>query len=225
MPSSHGIIARLLTVWVFYCITVATATPVSSFDRGKPWIERPRSDLGSGSDGIATAPSAGSRALSKRHGGQSGAPIESSRSPIEPATPRSLHLRRALPQIAGMMYRYLEVNAIEPLVSEFQSMMDDLDTAFENYLRTLDSIEADHPPLFHLSLHYGALNLDLECKNPMNLEIVKEIVKFLTYTVHVFGRACFFRLLFYWGYASAIVVAFGALPMLAPAQRQQAIIG
>ena len=124
-----------------------------------------------------------------------------------------------------MMYHYLEVKVIDPLVADFQAMMDDLDTAFENYLHILNSIEADHPPLFHLSLHYGALNLDIECGNPMNLVIVKEIVKLLTYTVHVLGRACFFRLLFYWGYASAIWVAFGVLPMWAARQRQQSITG
>ena len=139
--------------------------------------------------------------------------------------PRSLDHRRGLRQIAGMMYHYLEVNAFDPIVTEFQAMMDDLDTAFEEYLQILNSIEADHPPLFHLSLHYGALNLDIESENPMNLDIVKEIVKLLTYTVLVFGRACFFRLLFYWGYASAIWVAFGVLPMWAARQRHQVITG
>ena len=225
-PSSHYIITRLLAAWFLYFTAVVTATPVSSFDHGKLRIERPKSDLGSRSGGIAITPSARNMALSKRHDGQSGTQIIYSQSSTEPAaTPRSLDRRRGLPQIAGMMYHYLEVNAIDPLVSEFRTIMNDLDTAFENYVRKLESIEADHPPQSHLSLHYGALNLDLECGNPMNLDIVKAVVRLLTYHVHVFGRVCFYRLLFYWGYASAILVAFGALPMLAASQRQQAITG
>lgn len=139
-----------------------------SFDHGQSLViprnrfEPPKSVHDAGPHGIATISSARSVALYKGHDGQSEAP-GSLLSSAEPETPQSLD-RRGLPNIPGMTYRFLEVYAINPIISAIDTLEDDVKTAYQYYLQSLDSIKADHPPLFRLSLHYGFLNLDFECR-------------------------------------------------------------
>lgn len=49
----------------------------------------------------------------------------------------------------------------------------------------------------------------------MNLDIVKEILDFLSFTAHFFGRGIFYRTAFYYASVIVIVVTFRVLPNLA----------
>ena len=96
-------------------------------------------------------------------------------------------------------------------------MRNDLDAAFDSYLRAIESIKADHPPLFRLSLAYGAFRLEFDCPNPLNKDAVKDSIILLTFVMKIFGAALF-RLQIWSAVAAGLVVTFGVLPRLEGSQ-------
>lgn len=131
---------------------------------------------------------------------------------------------RDLPEFAGMTWRIVKVYIFDPVGSELLKIGADMDEAFLAYQRALESIKADHPPLFRLSLTYGALQLRFDCPNPMNLDSVKEIVGFFAFTGRIFPAALK-RIYFRSAYGIAILVTFGILPELFPRGLHNVVTG
>ena len=118
---------------------------------------------------------------------------------------------RDLPHIGSMIFRALQIQIFRPIDDQLKAMGDDLDAAFASFQRALAWIKADHPPLFRISLGYGALQLRFDCPNPMNLETVKSALELATFAYKIFGAALW-RGQMWSAYGFAIIVTFGVLP-------------
>ena len=136
--------------------------------------------------------------------------IRSSQLPKRDFIPNRL-THRSLLTHANFSYGFFAYNVVDMVTTPLKTMKDDLDAAFASYQRASESIHADHQPLFRLSFTLGALQLRLDCPNPMNLDTVKEAVSLATFAWKMFG-AFYFRIWLWYVPWGVVFLTLGYLP-------------
>ena len=141
--------------------------------------------------------------------------------PTTHPTPGSISRRALLPSVTNITYRLLQLYFIEPMrtgTSNMQAdMNNDLDAAFSSYLRAVEALRDDYPPLFRFAFSYGALQLHFDCPHPLNKQNVRDALTLVMFVVQIFGAALL-RLQIWSAVMAGLVVTFGVLPRLPGSQ-------
>ena len=126
--------------------------------------------------------------------------------------------RRHLLNFSSIAYRLIDVYFIEPMQSGTKDMKNDivydLEAALTSVLRAVEKIRRDQPPLNRMSLTYGDLEFELYSPNPLDFDVIQEVIILSISAMKKFG-AILFRL---GAFAIGLVVTFGVRPRLSGSQ-------